>query len=153
MQVQKQTGRVVQVGTQQRDEFDVHTHPTDLKEKPEVLFQRQFLLAVALARHRPTGRNQKCQSRAPWKSDKPGVPKVDVPDGLKLGNVAGPSAIDRLHSGTNAQSTNKAYPASRCHYEFRWWYEYSGGKLTDWAHITSISHSGLWRWITAARSA
>ena len=41
-QVQKQTGRVVQVGTQQRDEFDVHTHPTDKDEKPEVLFCGSF---------------------------------------------------------------------------------------------------------------
>jgi predicted dehydrogenase len=39
------------------------------------------------------------------------------------------------------QTTKVPYIKQRCHYEFRWWYEYSGGKGTDWgAHHNDIAH-------------
>ena len=57
--------------------------------------------------------------------------RIPVPEGLDWDFWKGPTA-------------DIPYVKERCHYEFRWWYEYSGGKLTDWgAHHNDIAQWGL----------
>ena len=111
-QVAKETGRVVQVGTQQRSDHN-----------------RVFLLAVALVRAGRIGKIKRvtaaiggAPSGGPFTKEKP---PADLNWDMWLG-----------------QAPKVDYIKQRCHNDFRWWYEYSGGKLTDWgAHHVDI---GQW---------
>jgi hypothetical protein len=99
-------------------------------------FPSQFLIAVALCQAGRVGKIQKVECRIGGAPKSPTLPKVAVPTNLNWEMWLGQCP---LVDYVSAPSGGK-YPHSRVHYEFRWWYEYSGGKMTDWgAHHVDIA--------------
>jgi predicted dehydrogenase len=127
--VVEKTGRVMQVGTQQRSD-------------------ERFLQAVALARSGRLGDIKKLTvgiNHNPFSEPLPAVappatlnwdrwkgPTEDVPYRFLKNGKAGQTLVNELGDGS--------IDASNCHREFRWWLQYSGGKMTDWgAHHVDIA--------------
>ncbi len=121
--VLQETKRVFQVGTQQRSEMGL-----------------LFLKAVAMVKDGRIGKVQKvtCDiGGAPGASD---IPEADIPAELNWDMWLGQAPMVKYRS----KSSGGKYPHARTHYEFRWWYEYSGGKMTDWgAHHVDIASWAL----------
>ncbi len=65
--------------------------------------------------------------------------------GINGGDVGGPFPVAEPPKELDwemwlGQAPKVEYREKRCHYQFRWWYEYSGGKFTDWgAHHVDIA--------------
>ena len=119
----RRTGRIVQIGTQQRSD-------------------RRFIQAIALIRDGRLGKIKKATCSIGGAPTSPELPVAGTPDSLDWDRWLGPAPQTdfRYLAGNNGET--KSW--SRCHYEFRWWYEYSGGKLTDWgAHHVDIATWGL----------
>ena len=121
----KATGRVFQVGTMQRTESGL-----------------RFLQAVALVKHGRIGTVQKMTCGIGGMPDSPVIPVAPVPEELDWEFWLGPApkvpyrALPEMRTGYGG-----GVPLySNCHYSFRNWHEYSGGKLTDWgAHHVDIA--------------
>ena len=121
----KQTGRVFQVGTMQRSEFE-----------------NRFLTAVALVKHGRIGTVKRVTCGIDSMEASPVIPVAPVPEGLDWDVWLGPApkvdyrALPQLREGYGG-----GVPLfSNCHYSFRNWHEYSGGKLTDWgAHHVDVA--------------
>ena len=125
-QVQKKTGRVLQVGTQQRSQFNL------------------FTKAIALVQQGRLGKLKKIQCAIGGAPTSDALPVAEAPPELNWDLWLGPAPkVDyRMLELPARGDGKKPRPKSNCHYEFRWWYEYSGGKLTDWgAHHVDIA---LW---------
>jgi len=109
-QVTKDTGRVFQVGTQQRSEYG-----------------SMFLKAVALARSGRLGKKLHAVSSVGGAQSGGPFPTSDPPANLNWDMWLG-------------QAPKVDYCDKRVHYQFRWWFEYSGGQVTDWGvHHTDIA--------------
>ena len=112
--VARETRKIFQVGTQQRTEMG-----------------GRFRLAAELVRNGRIGRVNRITTLI-GNNPVGGPFRVrPVPEGLDWNFWQGPTP-------------EVEYVPERCHYEFRWWYEYSGGKMTDWgAHHNDIAQWAL----------
>lgn len=121
----KQTGRVFQVGTMQRTESDL-----------------RFLKAIALVKDGRIGTVKKVTCSIDRMEASPVIPAVAAPEQIDWDLWLGPApkvpyrALPEMRKGYGG-----GVPLySNCHYSFRNWHEYSGGKLTDWgAHHVDIA--------------
>jgi predicted dehydrogenase len=63
--------------------------------------------------------------------------------------IGGPFSVVEVPKGLDwdfwqGSTPDVPFVKERCHYTFRWFYEYSGGKMTDWgAHHNDIAQWGL----------
>ncbi|MAT16083.1 MAG: oxidoreductase [Planctomyces sp.] len=109
-QVVRETNRVFQVGTQQRSENSL-----------------RFLTAVALVQSGRLGKITRVSVGIDEGLDGGPFPVVKPPGYFDWDRWLGPAP-------------QTPYIKERSHWTFRWWYEYSGGKLTDWgAHHVDIA--------------
>jgi predicted dehydrogenase len=106
-EAQKQTGRILQTGTQQRS-------------------SAHFRLAVDLIRNGRIGKIQRAEVWLPAGLRGGPFPSAAVPEGFDFDFWQG-------------QTPKVDYVKERTHFSFRYWWEYSGGTITDWgAHHNDI---------------
>jgi myo-inositol 2-dehydrogenase/D-chiro-inositol 1-dehydrogenase len=112
--VVKETGKILHIGTQQRSEN-----------------RSMFLKAVALARSGRLGKKLTATCSIGGAPGSNPFPTSDPPANLNWDRWLGQAPV-------------VPYCKERCHGSFRWWLEYSGGKMTDWgAHHIDIAQWAL----------
>ncbi|MEO1497528.1 MAG: Gfo/Idh/MocA family oxidoreductase [Planctomycetota bacterium] len=122
----RRTGRVLQVGTQQRSDFD-----------------RRFAIAAALVREGRIGNTRRVTCSVGGCPVGFPIPECAPPKHLNWDLWLGPAPWTPYLASPEIVQTDgygAGHPASRTHHYFRWWYEYSGGRLADWgAHHVDVA--------------
>jgi predicted dehydrogenase len=106
--------RVVQMGTQQRS-------------------ARHYADAVAYVKSGALGKIRvvKCWAYQDWMGNIAKVPDGDAPPTVDYDMWLGPAPM-------------RPFNRTRFHFNFRWFYDYSGGLMTDWgAHMIDIANWGM----------
>ena len=122
----KKHNKVIQVGTQQR--------AMKVFQTAVLIVQKGYLGEIKRA---------VCHIDGGDVSDGP-VPKADVPATLDWNTWLGQAAYrDYLATKELTPRANFIYPKNtNGHHQFRWWFDFAGGKFTDWgAHHVGIA---LW---------
>lgn len=125
LQAVESTGRVLQVGTQQRTEFG-----------------RMFAKAAAMVHDDRVGDVKKVTVAIGGSRECPSLPIVEPPKHFNWEQWLGQCPVVPYREGDFVDTTGwgAGFPFGRGHRYYRWWYEYSGGKLTDWgAHHVDIA--------------
>jgi predicted dehydrogenase len=120
--VARRTNRVVQMGTQQRS-------------APHFAEAVEYVKSGALGKIRLV----KCWAYQDWMGNIPPVPDAEPPSTVDYDMWLGPAP-------------KRPFNRNRFHFNFRWYYDYSGGLMTDWgAHMIDIANWGMG--VTAPNSA
>ena len=115
----EKTRRIINVGTQQRSQKEM------------------FLKAIAMIQHGRLGELKKIQCAVGDGPSSGVIPVAPVPESLNWDMWQGQAASTDYRVVKRNDEL-----IGRTHHAFRWWYEYSGGILTDWgAHHVDI---GVW---------